>query len=108
MSVTTRVPQYLPAVGDTPTSRDKAIATYFNLGFYYNEILAFLSCFHGVQLSLQQLKRVPLQISLCPRLKVKSLGLAPLNHFAVGYNTGGYKSLYLKGKQIPSYSQIHS
>ena len=52
------LPGYLPAVGESSFNRDEVIATYFNLGLSYSEILAFLSCSHGVDLSLRQLKRV--------------------------------------------------
>ena len=31
---------------------------YFSLGLAYSEILAFLLCFHGIEISLRQLKRV--------------------------------------------------
>ena len=52
------LPGYLPAVGESSFNRNEVIATYFNLGLSYSEILAFLSCSHGVDLSLWQLKRV--------------------------------------------------
>ena len=38
--------------------RDTLISVYFNLGFTYNEIAAFLKKCHGIQLSVRQLKRV--------------------------------------------------
>ena len=52
------LPDYFPVVGETSFNRDEVIATYFNLGLSYSGILAFLSCSHGVDLSLRQRKRV--------------------------------------------------
>ena len=49
------LPDYLPVVAETSFNRDEVIAIYFNLGLSYSEILAFLSCPHGVDLSLRQL-----------------------------------------------------
>ena len=66
-------PNYLPAVGETTFNRDEVIATYFNLGLSYSEILAFLSCSHGVALSLRQLKRVLKSKGLCRRKNYSSL-----------------------------------
>ena len=61
------LPDYLPVVGETSINRDEVIATYFNLGLGYSEILAFLSCSHGVHLSLRQLKRVLKSKGFCRR-----------------------------------------
>ena len=38
--------------------RDHLVSRYFNLGFTYNEIVAFLQNYHGIQLSVRQLKRI--------------------------------------------------
>ena len=54
------LPNYIPAIcylGHI-SDRDSLISTYFNLGFTYNEILAFLLLSHGIKLSLSELKRV--------------------------------------------------
>ena len=54
------LPNYIPAIcylGHI-SDRDSLITTYFNLGFTYNEILAFLLLSHGIKLSLSELKRV--------------------------------------------------
>ena len=39
-------------------TREILLRKYFNLGFSYMEILLFLSKFHGIMLSLRQLKRL--------------------------------------------------
>ena len=54
------LPNYIPAIcylGHI-SGRDSLITTYFNLGFTYNEIVAFLLLSHGIKLGLSQLKRV--------------------------------------------------
>ena len=54
------LPNYIPAIcylGHI-IDRDSLITTYFNIGFTYNEILAFLLLSHGIKLSLSELKRV--------------------------------------------------
>ena len=38
--------------------RNDIINPYFSLGLDYSEILAFLLCFHGIEISLRQLPRV--------------------------------------------------
>ena len=38
--------------------RTDLIKHYFSLGLQYSEILAFLLSFHGIQLSLRQLRRI--------------------------------------------------
>ena len=38
--------------------RNDIINHYFSLGLAYSEILAFLLCFHGIEISLRQLPRV--------------------------------------------------
>ena len=50
--------EYLPVSQHGEASRAIFIQKYFNLGFPYEEILAFLSKFHGIILSLRQLKRL--------------------------------------------------
>ena len=51
---------YLPSFRENAfeIDRDTLISVYFNLGFTYNEIAAFLKKCHGIQLSVRQLKRV--------------------------------------------------
>ena len=39
-------------------TREILLRKYFNLGFSYMEILVFLSKFHGIMLSLRQLKHL--------------------------------------------------
>jgi hypothetical protein len=50
--------EYLPLSELGEGSRESYIQKYFNLGFPYEEILVFLSKFHGIILSLRQLKRL--------------------------------------------------
>ena len=52
------VQRYLPRTGLQEDDRQSLIENYFDLGFQYSEILAFLSGLHGIQLSLRQLKRI--------------------------------------------------
>ena len=50
-----------PYVGNglTNTSqRNDSIYHYFSLSLAYSQIFAFLLCFHGIEISLRQLKRV--------------------------------------------------
>ena len=49
---------YLPALRSGQRSRNLLIQEYFNLGFGYTEILAFLCILHGIHLSLCDLKRI--------------------------------------------------
>ena len=51
-------PSYTPALQNEQSERDIYIERYFNLGMDYAEILIFLAAFHGIQLSLRQLKRI--------------------------------------------------
>ena len=53
-------------IAGQPTG-DDLIATYFGLGLAYTEILSFLARFHGVCISLRQLKRVLRSKGLCRR-----------------------------------------
>ena len=52
------LPPYVPALHCGQRSRDSLIEQYFNLGFGYTEILAFLCIVHGSQLSVRHLKRI--------------------------------------------------
>ena len=51
---------YIPAIGadNRAVSHDVLITKYFNLGLEYAEILAFLVIYHGITLSIRQLKRI--------------------------------------------------
>jgi hypothetical protein len=55
--------------------RNETIEKYFHLGFNQAEILAFLTCCHGVSLSLRQLKRVLAQRGLRKQKNISDLGL---------------------------------
>ena len=50
--------EYIPAMEGEIQTRETLLRKYFNLGFSYMEILLFLSKFHGIMLSLRQLKRL--------------------------------------------------
>ena len=52
------LPPYVPALHCGQRSRDSLVEQYFNLGFGYTEILAFLCIVHGIQLSVRHLKRI--------------------------------------------------
>ena len=58
------LPPYLPALRSGERSRNLLIQEYFNLGFGYTEILAFLCIVHGIRLSLRHLKRILCRIGL--------------------------------------------
>ena len=60
-----RLPNYIPTLQVNPGGRNDIVESYFRLGFDYTEILLYLVLFHGISLSLRQLKRV---------LKSKGLG----------------------------------
>ena len=60
-----RLPNYIPTLQVNPGGRNDIVESYFRLGFDYTEILMYLVLFHGISLSLRQLKRV---------LKSKGLG----------------------------------
>lgn len=49
---------YLPALTSNCQDREILIVSYFELGFSYKEILAFLLMYHGIQVSLRHLKRI--------------------------------------------------
>ena len=53
-------PVYIPATGtdNRAVSHDVLITKYFNLGLEYAEILAFLAIYHGIILSIRQLKSI--------------------------------------------------
>ena len=52
------LPPYVPVLHCGQRSRDSIVEQYFNLGFGYTEILAFLCIVHGIRLSLRHLKRI--------------------------------------------------
>ena len=60
-----RLPNYIPTLQLHPGGRNDIVESYFRLGIDYTEILLYLVFFHGITLSLRQLKRV---------LKAKGLG----------------------------------
>lgn len=62
---------YLPAFQRGQMTRNALILQYFNLGMKYAEIVAFLSSYHGITLSVRQLKRVLKQLGRSRR-KLKS------------------------------------
>ena len=49
---------YLALEGNVVNDRDSIIENYFNAGYKYCEILAFLIAYHGINISLRQLKRI--------------------------------------------------
>ena len=49
---------YLPALSAGSQDRDNLVVRYFELGFSYKEILAFLSARHNIRISLRHLKRI--------------------------------------------------
>ncbi len=63
--------EYIPISESGERSREEYVQTYFNLGFPYEEILVFLSKFHGIVLSLRQLKRILKAMGL-QRRKIRS------------------------------------
>ena len=52
------LPPYIGNGLPNTIQRNDIINHYFSLGLAYSEILAFLMCFHGIEISLRQLKRV--------------------------------------------------
>ena len=60
-----RLPNYIPTLQANPGGRNDIIESYFRLGLDYTEILLYIVLFHGITLSLRQLKRI---------LKTKGLG----------------------------------
>lgn len=52
------LPPYLPVLQNTQADRNVVIEQYFQLGLDYSEILISLLLFHGITLSLRQLKRI--------------------------------------------------
>ena len=52
------MPNYSPAIQADGLSRDEMIEKYFYLGLSNAEILGFIVNFHGIRLSLRQLKRI--------------------------------------------------
>ena len=61
--------EYIPAIGDDVQPRESLIRRYFCLGFTYLEILVFLSKYHGIELSLRQLKRLLRRMRLYRRIE---------------------------------------
>ena len=61
--------EYLPAFQGGQMTRNALILRYFNLGMKYAEIVAFLSSYHGITLSVRQLKRVLKQLARSRILK---------------------------------------
>ncbi|CAB4014460.1 Hypothetical predicted protein [Paramuricea clavata] len=57
-SATAVMPNYSPAIQADGLSRDEIIEKYFHLGLSNAEILGFIVNFHGIRLSLRQLKRI--------------------------------------------------
>ena len=49
---------YLPPLSAGSQDRDNLVVRYFELGFSYKEILAFLSARHNIRISLRHLKRI--------------------------------------------------
>ena len=49
---------YLPALSAGSQDRDNLVVRYFELGFSYKEIVAFLSALHNIRISLCHLKRI--------------------------------------------------
>ena len=63
--------KYIPISESGERSREEYVQTYFNLSFPYEEILVFLSKFHGIVLSLRQLKQILKEMGL-QRCKIRS------------------------------------
>ena len=51
------MPSYIPVTSGS-FDRDSLIECYFSLGLSYSEILSFLLLFHGIRISIRQLKRI--------------------------------------------------
>ena len=66
---------YLLAFQIKQMTRNRLILQYFNLGMKYAEIVAFLSSYHGITLSVQQLKRVLKQLGRSRRIFKSSIDL---------------------------------
>lgn len=64
---------YLPAFDVNVGHRDTVIAKYFQCGFQYKEILAFLAIYNGIVLSLRQLKRILRRLNLRRRRRHSSV-----------------------------------
>ena len=65
---------YLPFFQAVLNDRNSVITSYFNLGLSYTEIAAFLASFHGVVLSVRQLKRILRRLGLPRRLNPSDVG----------------------------------
>ena len=66
-------PNYSPEIQNTARTRDELIQDYFNLGLTAPEIVSFLVCLHGIQISLRHLKRVLKRLG-CTRRNLSDLG----------------------------------
>ena len=64
---------YLPFLRPSGNGRNDIITEYFHLGLSYAEIVAFLACFHGVLLSMRQLKRILRRLGLGKRVNPTDL-----------------------------------
>ena len=65
---------YIPILQDEEVqSTEMLLRKYFHLGFPYMEILAFLSKFHGIVLSLRQIKRLLRAMGLSRRRESNSV-----------------------------------
>ena len=51
------VPNFIPTSQVNPGGRNDIVESYFRLGFDYTEIMSYLVLFHGISLSLRQLKK---------------------------------------------------
>ena len=65
---------YLPLFQTVLNDRNSVITSYFNLGLSYTEIAAFLASFHGVVLSVRQLKRILRRLGRRRRLNPSDAG----------------------------------
>ena len=63
----------LPAFQGRQMTRNTLILQYFNLGMKFAEIVAFLSAYHGITLSVRQLKRVLKHLNRSRRISKSSL-----------------------------------
>ena len=84
--------EYIPISESGERSREEYVQTYFNLGFPYEEILVFLSKFHGIVLSLRQLKRILKAMGL-QRRKIRSSVHAVVSAIEGNYLLG-YRAMH--------------
>ena len=62
------LPPYLPCLKQDLNARSAIITQYFNQGFSNEEILSFLSMYHGISISLSTLKRLLSRLGLRRRI----------------------------------------